>query len=109
MRLVLHNLHREPVSITMMKLRKHYTNKDLSLMFEVSEFTISNMFVTWINFMYCQWKELDLWPIKDLVAFFCPLDFNKQFPNCRIIIDGTEVPIKTPNNTNAQQKQNIAN
>ena len=90
--------------VTMMKLRKHYTNKDLSLMFEVSEFTISNVFVTWINFMYCQWKELDLWPSKDLVAFFSPLDFNKQFPNCRIIIDGTEVPIKKPKNPNAQQK-----
>ena len=32
--------------VTMMKLRKHYTNKDLSLMFEVSGFTISNIFVT---------------------------------------------------------------
>jgi len=89
--------------ITLIKLRKHSTNVELSILFETTASIISNIFVTWINFMYFQWREADIWPSKDLVAFFTPLDFNKQFPHTRIIIDGTEIPIKKPKNPNSQQ------
>ena len=90
--------------LTLMKLRRHYSNKELSMFFAVSEKTVSNVFCTWINFMYFQWRELDIWPSKDLVAYFSPMDFNKKFPKTRIIVDATEIPINKPKAPEAQQK-----
>ena len=54
--------------------------------------------------MYCQWRELKLWPSQDEVAYFTPLDFNKNFPKPRVIVDGTEMPIVKPRDPEAQQK-----
>ena len=70
--------------ITFIKLLKYYSHKQLSILFQISEFSVSNIFVTWINFMYCQWRELDIWPSQALVAYFSPLDFNKMFPTTRV-------------------------
>lgn len=90
--------------ITLVKLRCADPNKKLSRMIGVSQFTISNIFITWVNFMYCQWKELDIWPEKDLVWFHAPADFRAKFPSTRVVVDGTECPIKRPKNPKAQQE-----
>lgn len=50
-----------------------------------------------------QWKEVDLWPPKSLVNYFYPSDFKLKFTNTRVIVDGTECPIKKPNLPNSQQ------
>ena len=44
-----------------------------------------------------QWKEVDLWPPTSLVNYFCLSDFKLKFPNTRVIVDGTECPIKKQN------------
>jgi hypothetical protein len=72
-------------------------------MFAVSESTVANVFVTWINFMSKQWRELNLWPSKELVAYFMPCDFYRKFPMTRVIVDGMECPIKKPASPVAQQ------
>jgi hypothetical protein len=53
--------------------------------------------------MYRQWKEVMTWPERDLVHYFCPIDFKSKFPTTRIIIDGTECPIQKPKLPVAQQ------
>lgn len=89
--------------LTMIKLRLHTPDFELSRMFDVSEFSVGNIFVTWINFMSLQWHEIDIWPSRDLVSYFMPTDFWKKFPSTRIIIDGMECPIKKPAGPVAQQ------
>ena len=89
--------------LVLIKLRRHTTNFELSRMFEVSEATVSNIFLTWILFMNSQWKELNLWPSQKLVRYFSPSGFKRNYPNTRIIIDGTECPMKKPKNPSAQQ------
>ena len=42
---------------TLVKLRQHNTNFEMSRMFETSEANLTNIFVTWVNFMACQWGE----------------------------------------------------
>ena len=54
--------------------------------------------------MYGQWKELNTWPEKDLVYYHAPEDFRAKFPSTRVIVDGTECPVKSPKNPKAQQK-----
>jgi len=44
-----------------------------------------------------------LWPDKKLVKFYAPHDFADKIPNTRVIVDGTECPIKQPQLPLAQQ------
>ena len=54
--------------------------------------------------MYRQWKELNIWPSKDLVRYYAPSDFKAKFPTTRAIVDGTECPIQKPKDPVAQQQ-----
>ena len=74
--------------LTLVKLRTNKTNFELSLWFNISGYTVLNTFIMCINFMYHQWKEIDVSPFRDLVRYFMPGDFKKKFPKTRFIIDG---------------------
>ncbi|XP_061196585.1 uncharacterized protein LOC133204857 [Saccostrea echinata] len=89
--------------LVLCKLRRHTTNFELSRLFGISEKNVSNIFSIWILFMNKQWREIDLWPSRHLVKYFCPSDFKIKFPNTRVIIDGTECPIKKPKLPKSQQ------
>ena len=89
--------------LTLMKLRQHRSNYDISWMFNISEFSVANIFVTWVNFMYNQWKELDIWPTRDLVSYYMPQGFSKNFPTTRVILDGMDCPIQKPKCPLSQQ------
>lgn len=88
--------------LMLVKLRRYYPHFELARMFQVSDFTVQNIFVTWVNFCYFQWKEVDWWPNRDLVSHHCPTDFKRKFPTTRVIVDGTEVRVKRPSNPKAQ-------
>lgn len=80
--------------LVLMKLRRHTTNFELARMFEMSEKAVQNIVLTWINFMAKQWGEKNIWPSGDLVRYYAPTSFKKKLPNTRVIVDGTEFPIK---------------
>ncbi|CAG4994273.1 unnamed protein product [Parnassius apollo] len=88
--------------ITLMKLRRNYCNFELSKIFGVSRTVVSNIFVTWVNFMYDTWSLIELWPTQELVQYYTPESFE-NFEKTRIIIDSTEVPICKPTNPLSQQ------
>lgn len=85
-----------------MKLRQAKEDIELSLLFQVSESTVSRIIGLWINFMYFQLKELNIWPEKDIVEETMPCDFKSKFPNTRVILDATEISIQKPSDVNAQ-------
>ena len=89
--------------VTLIKLRRKKTNFEFSRMFAISQATVTNIFVTWINFMTVQWGEIDWWPSRDLVSYFAPIDFQLKFPTTRVVVDGTECPIQKPKQPIAQQ------
>lgn len=89
--------------LTLIKLRQYKTNFELSKLFTVSTTTVENILLTWINFMSRQWREVNVWPDRDLVNFFAPRDFYSKFPTTRLIIDGTEIAVKKPKPPIAQQ------
>ena len=80
--------------MTSIKLRLHTPHFELSRMFGISEYSVSNIVITWINFMYRQWSELNIFPTRELANFLMPDDFHTKFPSTRVIIDGMECPIK---------------
>lgn len=89
--------------LTLLRLRRYTTLFELSRMFETSEATGLKILVTWINFMYYQWKEIEIWPSKELVSLYAPSDFKQKFPSTRVIVDGTECPVRKPKGPKAQQ------
>jgi len=89
--------------LTLVKLRTCKVNFELSRLFNISEAEVYIVFVTWVRFMSLQWHEINFWPSRDVVDFFAPVDFREKFPATRVIVDGTEIPIKVPKVPAAQQ------
>lgn len=91
--------------LTLWKLRKYPTDKELSLHFGIHVTQVENIFKTWISFMTQQWSQIDLWPSKKLVQYYMPDNFKARFPNTRVIIDGTEFFVQGSKNPEVQQSK----
>ena len=85
-----------------MKLRLNKTFRELAFFFGLTVSTVSEVFRTWISFLFYQLKELKIWQSRKVVDLHMPADFKKKFPSTRVIIDGTEVPIDKPGNVRDQ-------
>jgi hypothetical protein len=64
--------------LTLVKLRQAKEDYELSLLFEISETTVSKIVIMWINFLYFQLKDLDSWPSRDIIDKNMPEDFLKK-------------------------------
>ena len=53
--------------------------------------------------MYFKFKEINLWPSRQLVNDFMPQSFKENYLTTRCIIDATEIFIQAPSNPQAQQ------
>lgn len=84
--------------IALMKLRRGMPDFELSITFSTSKKTITNIVITWINFMAAEWGELNLWPSKALIKYYMPDGFKKSYPSTRVIIDENEFPMPSPSN-----------
>ena len=82
--------------LVMVRLRLGLFERDLAKRFDVSTATVCRICRTWIRFMYLRFKELPLWPSRDLVNAYMPKCFQELYPTTRVIIDATEIFIETP-------------
>ena len=64
---------------------------------------MSRIIITWINFLYCKFKDLNIWPSRQQVNHYMPRLFKDYYPTTRCIIDATELFIQSPSNPQAQQ------
>ncbi len=65
----------DQILLTLMKLRRHSPHQELRFLFALNDKQVS----TWINFMSCQWEEIEWWPVKELIQYYTPSDFKKKF------------------------------
>ncbi|XP_062591937.1 uncharacterized protein LOC134253431 [Saccostrea cucullata] len=93
---------KEEFIIIMLKLRLGLDNITLSTLFGVSLSQISNMFTTWINFLYQYLEPVLKWPSKEKIRKHLPLSFKLKYPGTTSIIDCTEIFIQKPRNPSAQ-------
>lgn len=89
--------------LVLMKLRRNYTHFELGRWFGIDTRVVCSIFITWINYMYAQWGEIDWFPKRDEVTFFSGNDFRDKFPKVRMTLDATEIPIQKPHQPLLQQ------
>lgn len=88
--------------LLLIKLRLNKDDKELGFFFGISPATVGYVFKTWLNFLYFQLKELNLWTPKEQIQEYMPADFKAKYPSTRCIVDGTEIPIEKPSNAKEQ-------
>lgn len=82
--------------LTLCRLRQGFAEQHLGHLFNVSQSTVSRIFITWINFMYLKLGQINIWPSRELVTETMPQDFKAKYPTTRVIIDCTEVRCEMP-------------
>jgi len=88
--------------LLLMKLRLNKDDQELAWFFGISTHTVARIFKTWLNFLYYQLQELDIWSSRDIIDEHMPSDFQKKFPKTRVILDGSEIPIEKPSDPRDQ-------
>ena len=89
--------------LVLWKLRRYPNDIELAEHFNVPVIAVGNIFTTWIKFMSTTWSLINLWPSRELINFYMPETFKKNFPTTRVVVDGTEIKIDAP--SNPRQKQ----
>ena len=82
--------------LTLCRLRQGFAELHLAQLFNVSQSTVSRIFISWINFMYLKLGQINIWPSREIINETMPQDFKAKYPSTRIIIDCTEVRCEMP-------------
>ncbi|XP_033747143.1 uncharacterized protein LOC117332365 [Pecten maximus] len=68
--------------------------QDLANRFSIAISTVSNILITWANFIYLRLGGLNIWPTKETIMEHMPETFKDKYPSTRIIIDCTELKVE---------------
>lgn len=94
----------DQVFLTLIKSRQGFTDRVLSVLFDLKLCSVQNIFKKCLNVMYQKSKATSInWPSKEQVQAYMPPIFQKNFPACRVIIDATEFYVQKPGNPTQQQ------
>jgi len=82
--------------IFLMKLKLGLTYSALSVFFKIHRTTVSRVFLECLHILSKKCKNLIFWPSKDTILDTLPVVFKKNYPNCRCIIDCSEIRVEQP-------------
>ena len=78
------------------RVRLGLFERDLAHRFSVSVSTVSDVFITWANYLYIMLGSLPLWPSRDKIKQHLPDSFKGRYENVRGILDCTELKCELP-------------
>ena len=82
--------------LMLVRLRLGLKEYVLARRFEISQSTVSRIFVAWINYCYPRLGMLPCWPDRDTLKDTMPAVFKEQYPKTTTILDATEIKVNTP-------------
>ena len=68
----------------------NFAKMHLAHLFNISQPTVSRIFITWINFMYLKFSQINIWPSRASVNSTMSEDFKTEYGSTRVIIDCTK-------------------
>jgi hypothetical protein len=86
----------------LLKLKTALPFRRIGLLLDISESTISDNFYVVLEKIYSRGQKGVQWPNKTTVQKAMPNCFKQTFPNCRVILDCTEVRCERPRSTDGQ-------
>ena len=88
---------KEELFITLLRLRRGFSLQAIAYIFEVSASLVSTIFITWIQFIFLQFKamQVPMFPSKDILKASLPEMF-RNFRNVRCSVDCTEFFCQVP-------------
>ena len=88
---------KEELFITLLRLRRGFSLQAIAYIFEVSASLVSTIFITWIQFIFLQFKamQVPMFPSKDILKASLPKVF-RNFRNVRCSVDCTEFFCQVP-------------
>ena len=82
--------------LVLQKLRVGTLNQLLADNFNISQTTVSRIFISWVNFLYFMLGSFSIWPSRAKIQKHLPDCFKKWYPDCRGIIDASEIRVQAP-------------
>ena len=81
--------------IIMYRLRQGFPEDHLAQLFNVSASTVRRIFVTWVNFMFFKFGQINIWPSRKVIDTM-PESFKRKYKSTIVIIDCNEVRCQMP-------------
>ena len=88
--------------MVLMKLRLNPGCQDLGYQFGVHYSTVTRYFYKWLDVLYNRLSVFVSWPERDQLLKTMPLEFQKNFRKCAVIIDCFEIFIESPTSLTAR-------
>ena len=82
--------------LVLQKLRVCTLNQVLADNFNISQTTVSRVFISWIKFLYFMLGSIRIWPSRAKIQKHMPTCFKSLYPDCRGIIDAYEIKVQAP-------------
>lgn len=86
----------EELFLVLTKLRCGLLERDLAARYNISVSQVSNIWITWLDFLYQRLRSIPIWPSRKHVDATMPASFKENFPQTRVVIDCTEMFIEMP-------------
>ena len=82
--------------LVLQKLRVGTLNQVLAGSFNISQTTVSRVFISWIKFLYFMLGSTCIWPSQAKIQKNMPTCFKFMYPDCRGIINASEIKVQAP-------------
>ena len=92
----------EKLILFLMKLKHNLSFQFMSVLFQISRQTVSDIFNQVLDAIYETVKKWIWWLPKKHVQATMPNSFKESYPNCRAIIDASEVKCEAPSSVESQ-------
>ena len=88
-----------------------FSEEHLSNLFHISLSTVSRIVISWVNFMYLKFVQINIWLSRTVIDNTMPEAFKAEYSATRVSTDCTEVRCQMPSSLQftATQLQNASN